>query len=389
MLEAAKDHHEFMSYFFENDPENGCCLGLSYDPATHSTYALLLGLIDRPGRAVNEELADEIHRSAMSAWHPLLLPLLLLQQRSERIAAKVTAAIGTGFEFDLSRGFDKPSWQQYQQNQKKGQAAAQAKANLKISDFESPILRLSALSADVGFIQLVLELLIATLQKVQALLDTVVSERIVTAGVSQTNDVSKEDLTAQIRKTHDVLLRDIFYIDSVNTSRLLRITQIKEKLQIQLHAIQNLIAQRDNRINMSDSSSVKTISVVIMAFLPGTFIASFFTMPLSDWALDSAVTGQVWKYMVGIVPTAAIAFLAWLFFLWRMEIQRHKAAPHDLDDQQHLAQQTMDGTGPRPQNGRQQQKGPSPNKKGYFVHWSRQRQRERSSTSTVQKRHIS
>lgn len=94
------------------------------------------------------------------------------------------------------------------------------------------------------------------------------------------------------------------------------------------NAIWNLIAQRDNIANQSiaadsraiasaakrDSSAMKAIALLTMTFLPGTFVASFFAMPLLDWQAPSAgavVSHRFWIYWAVTVPLTAVVLLLW------------------------------------------------------------------------------
>ncbi|KAF7507982.1 hypothetical protein GJ744_009879 [Endocarpon pusillum] len=54
------------------------------------------------------------------------------------------------------------------------------------------------------------------------------------------------------------------------------------------------------RQSRKDSSSMKTIAAVTISFLPGTFVASFFAMPLFEWDSDNSrvVSPQIWIYCI-------------------------------------------------------------------------------------------
>ncbi|KAI3340515.1 hypothetical protein F4824DRAFT_453559 [Ustulina deusta] len=61
-----------------------------------------------------------------------------------------------------------------------------------------------------------------------------------------------------------------------------------------------------------DSSAMKTITDITMAFLPGTFFATSFTLPTSDWKGETLISNTLWVYWVFTLPTTALAFLSWL-----------------------------------------------------------------------------
>ncbi|KAI1277891.1 hypothetical protein F5Y07DRAFT_76998 [Xylaria sp. FL0933] len=74
-----------------------------------------------------------------------------------------------------------------------------------------------------------------------------------------------------------------------------------------------------------DASSMKTIAVMTMAFLPGTFFAALFAMPLLRWdagtdgdiddsngGQQSVISERFWVYWVFTLPVTAFVFLIWL-----------------------------------------------------------------------------
>ncbi|KAI0534771.1 hypothetical protein GGR58DRAFT_43015 [Xylaria digitata] len=61
-----------------------------------------------------------------------------------------------------------------------------------------------------------------------------------------------------------------------------------------------------------DSSAMKSITVITMAFLPGTFFATLFALPTLDWNGNTIVTGKFWVYWAFTLPTTALVFLLWL-----------------------------------------------------------------------------
>ncbi|KAI0458928.1 hypothetical protein F5B21DRAFT_499990 [Xylaria acuta] len=61
-----------------------------------------------------------------------------------------------------------------------------------------------------------------------------------------------------------------------------------------------------------DTASMKTIAVMTMAFLPGTFFAALFSVPSLRWDREVVVTEHFWVYWVFTVPVTAFVFLIWL-----------------------------------------------------------------------------
>lgn len=72
---------------------------------------------------------------------------------------------------------------------------------------------------------------------------------------------------------------------------------------------------------------MKTLAAVTVLFLPGTFVASLFAMPLFRWDVDatsSIVSRHFWIYWAVMIPLTVATVLAWI--LWtRMTGLRHRA----------------------------------------------------------------
>ena len=65
-----------------------------------------------------------------------------------------------------------------------------------------------------------------------------------------------------------------------------------------------------------DSTSMKTLAAVTVVFLPGTFVASLFSMSMFDWQADakSVLTPRFWIYWVVTIPLTLATVCAW--YVW-------------------------------------------------------------------------
>jgi hypothetical protein len=61
-----------------------------------------------------------------------------------------------------------------------------------------------------------------------------------------------------------------------------------------------------------DSSSMKTVAIMTMIFLPGTFFAALFAVPSLDWQTERVVQGKFWVYWAFTLPTTVLVFVIWL-----------------------------------------------------------------------------
>ena len=113
------------------------------------------------------------------------------------------------------------------------------------------------------------------------------------------------------------------------------------KASLQLTAIQSLTSQQSQSETHSlsaathalataskrDSTAMKAIAAVTMVFLPGTFVASLFAVPVFDWHADRArgegvVGARFWVYWAVTLPLTAatvLCYVVWMGWLDRRE----------------------------------------------------------------------
>ncbi|PMD46971.1 hypothetical protein L207DRAFT_522437 [Hyaloscypha variabilis F] len=102
-------------------------------------------------------------------------------------------------------------------------------------------------------------------------------------------------------------------------------------LQLDLDAIPPKIKQQHKTIDTKlsimiaedtrrDSSSMKTIAVLTLVFLPATAMASIFSMSMLDWQAkdgDTVVSSKIWIYAVVAVVLTCVVLVVWiLWFKW-------------------------------------------------------------------------
>ncbi|PVI03014.1 hypothetical protein DM02DRAFT_726795 [Periconia macrospinosa] len=74
-----------------------------------------------------------------------------------------------------------------------------------------------------------------------------------------------------------------------------------------------------------DTSSMKTIAIMTMIFLPATFFAALFSVPLLQWDQSPVVQTRFWVYWAFTLPSTAVVFAIWLaatstngtFLVWK------------------------------------------------------------------------
>ncbi|PYH94041.1 hypothetical protein BO71DRAFT_477145 [Aspergillus ellipticus CBS 707.79] len=83
-------------------------------------------------------------------------------------------------------------------------------------------------------------------------------------------------------------------------------------------AINTDLAQSSYEIaeaSKKDSSSMKAITVLTMAFLPATFFATLFALPTLQWDAETVIQGKFWVYWAFTIPSTALIFLMWICLL--------------------------------------------------------------------------
>ncbi|KAH7144415.1 hypothetical protein B0J13DRAFT_44321 [Dactylonectria estremocensis] len=131
-------------------------------------------------------------------------------------------------------------------------------------------------------------------------------------------------------QTQDDILKILLYDLNTTLSR----------IQAQQTTIDNLISitiARNSQISaqegLRDSRSMKTIAIVTLVFLPGTFVASLFSMSMFDWEAGRK-EGQVvsakwlWVFFAISVPLTLLVLLTWAWWHRRAE-RKFKARERD------------------------------------------------------------
>jgi Mg2+ and Co2+ transporter CorA len=60
-----------------------------------------------------------------------------------------------------------------------------------------------------------------------------------------------------------------------------------------------------------DARSMKTIAIMTMAFLPGTYFAALWAVPSLDWNVPNTVQDSFWIYWAFTVPFTGLVFGLW------------------------------------------------------------------------------
>ncbi|KAL4815008.1 Alpha/Beta hydrolase protein [Aspergillus spinulosporus] len=115
---------------------------------------------------------------------------------------------------------------------------------------------------------------------------------------------------------------------------------LQKRLELQLNVLYSFVAQTDNRLSARlaatagrDSTSMKILAFITTIFLPGSYVATLFSMNMFNWedgASDSGSSGssgstispQFWIYWTVAAPLTALTLAGWALW-WSFEKHRY------------------------------------------------------------------
>ncbi|KAI9838488.1 MAG: hypothetical protein M1838_004562 [Thelocarpon superellum] len=149
-----------------------------------------------------------------------------------------------------------------------------------------------------------------------------------------------------------MLQEHLSYLSTKCRNCLVRVESYDKRSGIALQAVSNLMMQKDNAINIEvakdsksiasaskrDGTAMKTIAIVTILFLPGTYISTLFAMPLFDWDAgpgEPVATARFWIYWAVTGPLTIVTLIIWLLWL-RREVARNRQEDEDARESGNL-----------------------------------------------------
>ncbi|KAL6863956.1 hypothetical protein J3F83DRAFT_180142 [Trichoderma novae-zelandiae] len=138
---------------------------------------------------------------------------------------------------------------------------------------------------------------------------------------------------SELLRSHVSLLQDRLSMQAVDIEYTLR------RVQLQINTLAGIISRDDVKANLDlaesqhrDSLSMKTLAIVTMVFLPGSFISALFSTSMFDWDSVDAGAGsiavrtmpQFGLYWAITVPLTVVTFVLYFFWLRVMKRQRDR-----------------------------------------------------------------
>ncbi|KAK6351433.1 hypothetical protein TWF718_004593 [Orbilia javanica] len=301
---------QFVSRLVNGTDQGSSCGIVSFNPDTNITYGIIMGLysdeqIQTHGSGLvmweKHMFYERTLHSINWTWHPIAHVIIQIDEtlRFFQIIARL-ASIRV-VEMSHSAGI----MQMTTSNEMIPLSEALAR------DYTTDTAALAMQSVQMAMCQTALESNMAILDD---LIQTI-------------NEI--ELIAPSTKKIRPYLLSEINNLKSRCNSSTLFAQGIQRNISFTQTAIYNLIAQRDSKVNIElakdsrmlaiaskrDSSSMKTIAVLTIAFLPGTFVSALFAMPVLNWEAKSyseVMTDKFWVYWAVTLPMTLLVVLAWV-----------------------------------------------------------------------------
>ncbi|KAK7567713.1 hypothetical protein IWX49DRAFT_122825 [Phyllosticta citricarpa] len=143
-----------------------------------------------------------------------------------------------------------------------------------------------------------------------------------------------QDMYSRSREMEDMLN----HFASAAANNMEHMQQLRSRMELQLQVLYQFMTQADNHLHATlaaaatrDSSAMKTLAFLTALFLPGTYVATLFSMDMFSWSLpgeqsrenDTTVSSSFWIYwtITGILTFAVIG--GWRLW-WKKENSRYK-----------------------------------------------------------------
>ncbi|KAH6668533.1 hypothetical protein B0J14DRAFT_658438 [Halenospora varia] len=295
--------------------EMNIALSISHNTTTRQTQALLIGLSEDDQKSLYKKLINP----ALSnfCFHPLLLPTLLTCTHEFLLHERVDLLYGDLVRIEKWSGQTVIPSPDLQDSPTMGESALTRRA-LTIAQI--------ALPAE---------------SEAQALIQTIDLIRNSIDSVDRPYEPRSPDVEAWKKREERIraaakVLRD--YLDCCNArahTALWDFQFLAQRADALMNALYSYAAQQTAIASKRDGAAMKAIALLTMFFLPATFFATLFAMPLLDVSAppgQSMIRDRFWMYwaFVGPVTFTVIAFyIAWTFVDKRLEAKEQKAAKAD------------------------------------------------------------
>ncbi|KAK2750779.1 hypothetical protein FQN55_001789 [Onygenales sp. PD_40] len=287
-------------------------LAISWDSECRTLNGFLHGLQTNEISSLVTYLGD----SREEFIHPMNLPVILCEMITEGDSNGIKRRAKELYQVEI-----RTNYHGYPRNE----AAEEGHAKSPEKDFEEMTRSLNIIISRLAFHEMRIN--------ANAVFTDQILERIQAFETDAKNleEGGEEEWHKKLQSASRPLLERLVHLKTEHQALLLEIACNQKIAQSQLEIVYNLVAQRDNKDNLKlakvstdianttkdDSRAMRTIAVMSIAFLPGTFVSSFFSMDMFNWqaAKDEAVlSSRFYIYWAVAVPLTLVVFIVW--FLW-------------------------------------------------------------------------
>lgn len=317
-LERVPSHEESRSLLFRTplSTRENWTLAVSWDPLSKAIAGIIHGAEEKD----LDGLASSLTHLNEKLFHPLLMPVCLC----EMLVDSDTKAIRT-HATELYQIEIKTNFHGFYPTASEGSSRL---ATTPEQDFEEITRSLNFIISRLAFHEMRIGANTTTMDSLRQM-----------NSPSLLNLSEDEDWVSRVKCSTQWIEDTLASLKSENEALLLELACNQKIAQSQLEIVYNLVAQRDNKDNLKlakisteiasvtkdDSFAMRTIAVMSILFLPGTFVSSFFSMSMFDWQAPeggSVLSSLFWVYWAVTVPLTLAVFSVWRFWL-------HQHKDHD------------------------------------------------------------
>ncbi|KAJ2973093.1 hypothetical protein NUW58_g9028 [Xylaria curta] len=189
----------------------------------------------------------------------------------------------------------------------------------KTSNNDIPIDSLTQASKNIGYVQVNL-----ANQLRHVTIGTAISSHI-SSRAAKLTDYAVEPYTMKCQQELDEFSSTIPSLQRSLNDSSAYVYYLQERVRSQNTVVYALMTHEDARINISlakaskelaeaakkDSSSMKTIAIMTMLFLPGTYFAALWAVPSLQWGQPNVIQPDFWWYWVFTGPSTLFVFAVW------------------------------------------------------------------------------
>ncbi|KAL8928730.1 MAG: hypothetical protein Q9208_001508 [Pyrenodesmia sp. 3 TL-2023] len=320
-LERVQSHEETQCLLFRTplSTRENWTLAVSWDPQSHAIAGIIHGAEEKD----LDGLASSLTHLNEQLFHPLLMPVCLCEMLGDSDRQAIRTHATELYQVEIRTNFHGFYPTASQESSRLAKTPEQ--------DFEEITRTLNFIISRLAFHEM----------RIGA--NTTLMNRLRQMNNPPLLNLPEDEAWASRVKSSCQLIEGTLASLKTDSEALLLELACSQKIaQSQLEIVYNLVAQRDNKDNLKlakisteiasvtkdDSFAMRTIAVMSILFLPGTFVSSFFSMSMFDWQApegSSVLSSLFWIYWAVTIPLTFVVFLVWRF--WLHQHNDHDKAP--------------------------------------------------------------